>query len=827
MVDSSEEFRKQREEIEQILKIKERMKAQDSSLLSIHLDIYKQMKLIKDQQIKLNKLKGLEGKITTEIESLKKEIETASETEKEGLEAKLKLLEEEKDTLSKTIKNHNKLIEKHKTINKLMKSQSLSLGVMTKLTGRALLKGLIKTRDIYREQDKAVRETARSMGLLGAQSEAFAMNIFKASQNTNMLGVQAKDLAKMQGIYSSELGRNVILSERGLGALAEMAEGTSLGTEGAAQMAASMNKFGLSAEMSRNVIQDMLNSANEMGVNADAAISNLQKNLKIAQRYNFKDGVKGMKEMALYASKFKVDMESISGIADKVMDVEGAVEMAANLQVLGGEWAKLGDPFKLMYQATNDIAGLTKSFTQAAASTAKFNAQTGDFDITGLELRRLREVAKLTGQSVEELTDQARLLKKDSVIRMSIDGNIKDEKLREFITTTAALNEKGQAVINIDGKDTLIKALQPSNIKFLKNAMENKDTLAKRAQDAKTFDETVTNLMNTFKSLLLPFARGLDEGLRKPIQELMGKEGIKDFGKHLLAFGKFVGEIVGSIATFVVNNPIKSVLGALTAIGLFEAGKWMGNGVMLGLGFNSVASVNGKGGITGMLKGLIPGKGANMMRAPKGGITVNGKFYKGGQMYNAGKSMTKLGKAGLGGVAGLGGGIMGYMLGRMGSEAMGLEDSATGDILSTILSIAGGIGGFAIGGPLGAMAGSALGSGLGKMGGDYMMDDGIIKFNPNDKFMFMNDGVMAASTSENQLHTLGDKMMGNTSNSPGIIDVISSKPIEIRGEINLVSNGQSTPFKLDDPIFVREITKTINEQLRKSATGILNPVPRA
>jgi len=35
-------------------------------------------------------------------------------------------------------------------------------------------------------------------------------------------------------------------------------------------------------------------------------------------------------------------------MADKLFDVEGAVDMSAQLQVMGGAWAKLADPFKLM-----------------------------------------------------------------------------------------------------------------------------------------------------------------------------------------------------------------------------------------------------------------------------------------------------------------------------------------------------------------------------------------------------------------------------------------------------------------------------------------------
>ena len=42
------------------------------------------------------------------------------------------------------------------------------------------------------------------------------------------------------------------------------------------------------------------------------AIKGLGKNLKIANTFHFKGGVKGMAEMAVYAEKMKVDMGSIA-----------------------------------------------------------------------------------------------------------------------------------------------------------------------------------------------------------------------------------------------------------------------------------------------------------------------------------------------------------------------------------------------------------------------------------------------------------------------------------------------------------------------------------
>jgi hypothetical protein len=51
-------------------------------------------------------------------------------------------------------------------------------------------------------------------------------------------------------------------------------------------------------------------------------------------------------------------MDFAAGMSDKLWDIEG--DMSAQLQVMGGAWAKLADPFHLMYMARNDMKGLTE-----------------------------------------------------------------------------------------------------------------------------------------------------------------------------------------------------------------------------------------------------------------------------------------------------------------------------------------------------------------------------------------------------------------------------------------------------------------------------------
>ncbi len=650
----------------------------------------------------------------------------------------------------------------------------------------------------FMEQLKAVKKTELSMGILSSQSKAFSTTIFKASVNTNKLGVGTEELARMQGLYSEDIGRTVVLTENGLNAMAELSKGTMMGAEGAAQFAASMDNFGISVESSRDLVEETLNIAHKMGANAAKTTKNMETSLRMAQKYHFKDGVKGALRMAAESAKFRMNMEAISGFAEKLFTPEGAVDMAAQLQVLGGEWSKLADPFSLMYKARNDFEGLFKDVVNATKGIAKFNAATGNFDISGLELHRLREVANATGISFDELASSAKEAAKFSAIKSKITGVV-DPDLRDFISTAAVYNKKNKKFeINIKGEavpvDELHAYTKGNVTAILKQQQNQKADLAERANQAQTFDETLTNTMNMLKSTLLPFMDAVNNGLVKGLQgfqDWMSKNGI---GDKLVQFAEYAGELAGGLLKFVAENPIKSILGAAGIGILFEAGKWYLNGVTLGMGFNSVASGKGLSGLLGSTAG------------------------------NLGKSTMSMGsRVGIG--AGLGFGGAALDMGR------GMMDDPNSDLGKGI-----GIGSTALQGagmgmmfgPWGALIGGLLGAGYGaynEFSGpenqDFVMrpGSGAVPFSENDTLVGAKPGGPI------------DKMLGNSGVGGGIsnsVMEISFKPLKIEfGTLTLQSNNSKTTIDVaTDPILARDLARIIQEKVREAiGGGKLNPNP--
>jgi len=731
---------------------------------------------------------------------------------------------------------------------------------------KGLGKLILQQKGYLLEQQKAVKGTELSMGILSNQSKGFRNNIYKTSLTTTQIGVGTKELAEMQGTYSDNIGRGVQLSEEQLIAMSELAKGTVLGAEGAAEFVANMEHFNVSVEGSAGLIDDMLKTAHKMGVNSGKVIKNVQKNVRLLHSYNFKGGVKGLTKMAALATKFKFEMESIAGFADNLMTPEGAVEAAAKLQVLGGAWAKMGDPFELMYRSRNDMAGLTEDIIDATSATARFDAVTGDISIDPMELHRLREVSKVTGISVEEFSKMAKAKARFNAITSEVSSAFSEED-KEYISGLATWDDKKKEfVITTQVEDETVtesvNALRQITPQIIKSQLDYQQSLKQNAEEAMTFTERWDGLKNMFRSILLPgfeaFANALEHSIGD-FHKWAVEDGLVD---TLVSWGKWAGELAGGLVKFAADNPIKTLVGLGSAYLIGKAAQWYLRGVQLGVGFNTVAGGGfGRGGFS-----AGKGGGFSNMKRHAAGTVINGKNV-GGQMYNAG---------GMSGMGRMGGMKMGAGMGAMVGVGMGMNEWSTNkesgmdsneNIWRTGMVGGGGIlGGAAAGAALGSVVpvigtaiGGLIGAYLGAKGGDLLgdaiysdsgpshMNDFISREGGNPVPFSKDDTVLGAKKGGPIDNLLNKATPGDNDSSFNTQTILSSnvgkgikgnavedgksvipsnnkvsvefKPLRIEGSLTLNSDGQVAEIDLDDPILMRDLSKVINEQLSKSISG--------
>ncbi len=802
------------------------------------------------------------------ILGLEKEDAKANEFKINILKRETKELEAQRDSIVDAVKNTNKWGSGLQLAAKAI--TSIADGIKSGY-------GTIKGSGLF-EMDKAIKNAALSMGILSKQSDEFRGQIKDAASETVEFGMGIDEISKIQASYSDSMGTTVMLGKEAEKSLAAVAVTTGLGAEEMGKFAGSMGDVGISAERTGDYIQQTMMDAHSMGLNSSKVIKAIASNIKLLNKYNFKGGANGLAKMVEETQRMGVNIDMVAPMAEKLFNIEGAVEMSAQLQVLGGEWAKLADPFKLMYMARNDMDGLTKEVIKATTATAYFNKESGHFEISSLEMQRLRSVAEATGLDFTELAAAAKKAAQYAGIKKQISYGF-DEQTEKFIESTSTLDKNGRAEIVVNGSPKFVSDLTASDKNLLVQRASEKNTMLEMAKNNMTFDDALNNTITLFKQSMLPLVETMNTELLPKVTAFIKRFNEEHWGARIGEFAKTVGSLISVIGGWIIDNPIKSafIYGAAKFTGfLFETAEWFKNGIALSEGFLLGTGGEG-GGMTGnifkTIKNLLGGKGGG------GGIGAEIKTSGAVMEGMAGKTEAEVfGKTmGSGFDAAAVGETMGTEfsqaasspIARLGGIATGLitavssfisnkeKGMGTGEAAGRGLLSGGGAGlgawggaasGAALGslvGPIGTVIGGLIGAAVGAWGGGKLgdaagngffgssdenaqrVDDGVIQFNPRDKFMKVNDATMIAGTNEN-----GNRDLAAQLATPNRSMTQSSMSNNLNVNFNQLTLGGTIELKLDNnysrelgtqlihnPEFIRSLTRMINMEVEKNLNG--------
>lgn len=558
-----------------------KIRGEMSGSLEGYLNTLKEIKEV-DETIKYN------DKV---IEELKKKTSKLSGEDLRIHNRKLAILKEENKNLKKNLDITKENLKTVKATNLVMaKMATTTVKGLAKLPGFISNSfGKLKGYGLF-EMDKAVKMSALQMGLLGKEGSSYAESIRQTAASTNEIGVNIEALAKMQGQYTEDLGRSVMLGDKGLKSMAAMSVVTGLGAEGVGELAVNMEEVGISAERTGDFINQTMNDSHKMGLNASKVVKNIAGNIKMLNKYHFKDGIRGLAKMAELSSKLGIKMDFAAGMSDKMWDIEGAVDMSAQLQVMGGAWAKMADPFHLMYMAREDIAGLTNEIATAAQESMHF-AKDGSIEMSSMAMSKLKIIAQQTGLEYDDLVKSGKEMFKMNKVKSQIGLGI-DEETKEFIASTAQMKD-GKATIEINGSPKLVSDLNKNDQRWLKGQVAEKESMIKRAEASQNFDDQITNLINQVKTYMLPIVDGINQTLGPIVRDFMKDPNWK---VDLIKLGKDIGDfIVGLKPIFTTLRDVVMSLGPKGTLAvlfggkfLFDIAKWVLNGIALGQGFLGV-----------------------------------------------------------------------------------------------------------------------------------------------------------------------------------------------------------------------------------------------
>lgn len=382
------------------------------------------------------------------------------------------------------------------------------------IVGAEIKKGFEKLKEV----EKITREIGRTGGLSSNQIKALGKTILTNYGDMAVrLGMTTKDIFKFQESYIKNTGRAIVLTNEQVESMAGLSKFT--GGEAVDEMGKSIDAMGGSASNAIDYLTLSMAKAANQGLNIEQTSKNFAKNIKMASKYTFSKGVDGISKMTLLSQRLKFNMESIGNAIDKFSTIEGAISTSANLQMLGGSFAaQFSNPLQAMGEALLDAEGFTKRITDTFASTAVFNKETGQVEMSPIDKAKMKEAANQLGISYDELWNMAAQQAKIGHIERSVNGKNLSEEQKSFLANTAQYDTaKGDWYITKTDEDGNQKKVyfndKNSNLsEELKTVQEQSDVakatfndvhairnsldkyVKNRISDTRTWEETITGI---------------------------------------------------------------------------------------------------------------------------------------------------------------------------------------------------------------------------------------------------------------------------------------------------------------------------------------------
>lgn len=288
-------------------------------------------------------------------------------------------------------------------------------------------------------------------------------------------------------------------------------------------------KVGFGARDAIKAIDRAGTESQGLGLRGKTTVKDIRDNIEKLNQYGFQKGIDGLAQMSRKATEFRMSMGEAFKVADSVMDPDKAIELSANLQVLGGAIGAFNDPLKLMYMATNNVEGLQDALIEAAGSLATYNSEQGRFEITGVNLRRAKEMANQLGVDYKELTrsaiaSQERLAASSDLMARGFDM---DEKDKEFLINMSRMDggrmvidvpKSLQASLGIKETQVALTDLTDAQANALKKYQEEMGNMTSEEVARDQF-ESITNIQRDVNSIVTMARIRLAGGIR-------GEEGL-------------------------------------------------------------------------------------------------------------------------------------------------------------------------------------------------------------------------------------------------------------------------------------------------------------
>lgn len=354
-----------------------------------------------------------------------------------------------------------------------------------------------------RKYDEKMNDVALNIGMWTKESMAAfkQAHLDTVKALAQKYGKSEEEIASYQNAYTEESGRNKLLNKEDLDK--SVALGVLVGDDSmASKYISEMEMFNQAAGDTADLIKNEMNNINKLGLNARKYMKDVTNNLKLANKYTFKEGTKSLREMVKWAEQTKFNIESLGGMIDKVREggIEGVITQSAGFQVLGGMAAINSDPLGMLFDAWADAPAYAKRMQDMTKGFGTFDKKTGETLFNNIaENMQIEQIAKLQGRSGEELRQEIRRRNQTEAIKASMSyqqkRDLTDEQI-QYISNGATYDKENQK--------WQIRLLNKETGKF-----ETKDVTDLQSSDLENYaalsdnyEDTMTTLVEELVSLV-------------------------------------------------------------------------------------------------------------------------------------------------------------------------------------------------------------------------------------------------------------------------------------------------------------------------------------
>jgi len=371
---------------------------------------------------------------------------------------------------------------------------------------------------------------------------------------------------------------------------------------------------GYTFEQSADMITFASAAAEAAGVAPRDVMADIANSSKVASEY-FGDNPRALAKAAIEARRLGLALEDMSGIADKLLDIEQSIENQFTAQVLTGKNINFDTARRLALEG--DIEGATKSVLAQLGSIDDFNQmdviqKRAVADAAGLTVEQLTKSLKKQ-EDINNLTTKERL-EYDRLLASMEDGSKSDAKKLLDQTKSLALQEEFNATIE-NLKEQIIMPLT-------KKLMEWQPMIKGWIKDFKEFVGGADGLLNIVKGIAIAW------GVIKAAQIfILGKQA----AMFMWSKRQLVVDAARAIAATTTNSMATFGIGTLIAVGAVAAAL----GALAAYGFTTGDDVTSPAGygdrVLSTKKGSIALNNADDVVAGTnlgGGSEIGGKKHK-------------------------------------------------------------------------------------------------------------------------------------------------------------------------------------------------------